>query len=54
MDAHRYKELDRNPNGKLTKEEIKQGWHFCPDWDFMLIHRDWPEYHSCTCDNVRK
>jgi hypothetical protein len=22
---------------KLTLEEIKEGWHWCPDWDFLLV-----------------
>jgi hypothetical protein len=35
--------------GGLTSEEMKQGWHYCPDWDFLLIHPDNAEGESCTC-----
>lgn len=36
----------------LTPTEIAAGWHFCPDWDFLLICPDYPESESCTCRNV--
>ena len=26
------------PEGILTAEEIKEGWHYCLEWDDMLIH----------------
>lgn len=34
---------------RLTKDEVKEGWHFCFDWDCLLIHKDDPEYDCCTC-----
>lgn len=24
--------------------------HYCPDWDFMAIHEQSPEYDACTCE----
>lgn len=24
--------------------------HLCPDWDFMAIHANSPEFECCTCD----
>ena len=24
--------------------------HCCPDWDFMAIHEESPEFQACTCD----
>lgn len=28
----------------------KQGWHFCADWDFMLVGPVDPEWECCTCE----
>lgn len=25
-------------------------YHYCPDWDFMLIDRHDTEFNSCTCN----
>lgn len=36
-------------NGKLPANVDTTGWHFCPDWDYMLIHTSWPETDGCTC-----
>ncbi len=49
MDKQRYYELSTNMELKLTPEEVAAGWHFCPDWDDMLIHKDGPEAGGCTC-----
>ncbi len=49
MKYARYILFSTNPDEKLTKEELEDGWHFCPDWDDMLIHKEWPEIESCTC-----
>jgi len=24
--------------------------HFCPDWDFMAIDENCPEFEACTCE----
>jgi hypothetical protein len=45
----RYKALEYDENAQLTSDEITDGWHFCYDWDYMLIHTTWEEYNSCTC-----
>lgn len=34
---------------RLTDIEVADGWHFCPDWDFMLIHPLDKEAECCTC-----
>lgn len=36
-------------NIELTDAEIADGWHFCHDWDGLLIHPKHPEYNSCVC-----
>ena len=45
----RYFQLERNPLLELTSEELLQGYHFCPDWDGLLIGVDMPEIQGCTC-----
>lgn len=27
--------------------------HFCPDWDYMTIHANSPEFACCTCDKAK-
>lgn len=34
----------------LTDEEVKEGYHFCWDWDGLLIHKDDPEAECCSCN----
>ena len=34
---------------KLDKIEIDAGWHYCKEWDGMLINKVHPEYDVCTC-----
>ena len=39
----------------LTEEEQRE-WHFCWDWDGLLIHKDDDEFEACVCcggDHVR-
>lgn len=50
----RLKELNNSQNPEfenmcLTKEEIEAGWHFCPDWDYLAITPDCPEWEDCGC-----
>ena len=50
MNNKRWQELERKGEG-LTKEEISEGWHWCPEWDDMLIgpemHMEW---EICNCE----
>ena len=50
MKLSRYNELEGGAKPKLTEEEKQGGWHFCSDWDSMLIHSTWDEYSCCTCN----
>lgn len=52
MNPGRYKLLDNTEGAKLTQAEIAEGWHFCSDWDFMLIGPGFPELESCLCPPV--
>lgn len=49
MNRRRYNYLQMHPEDALTPTEVSEGWHFCPEWDFMLINKSWPEYEACTC-----
>jgi hypothetical protein len=47
MSKERYAELDKVGEG-LTEEELEAGWHFCPDWDGMLVGPGMQEAKVCT------
>lgn len=48
MDAERYSLVDSEWS-KLTQEELRAGWHFCCEWDQMLIGPGMPEMDACLC-----
>ena len=53
MTPERRRELECGPDPqKLTDEEIRQGYHFCPDWDFMVVGPEDSEISGCTCQKV--
>lgn len=49
MTQERYNYLSKKMDAKLTEDEYKAGYHFCYDWDLMLIHESWPEHECCSC-----
>lgn len=49
MTRARIRELDKNLAAELTEEEFANGWHFCSDWDGLLIHKSHPESEACHC-----
>lgn len=51
MDRRR-KYLIEKKGEALTKEEVADGYHFCKDWDGLLVGPDDPEVESCTCKLV--
>jgi len=50
VNRERYIELDRTGEG-LTKEEWEAGWHWCKEWDGMLVGPDTDEALVCSCDH---
>lgn len=51
MTRERYELLaDWDSDVQLTQEEIYQGWHFCSDFDGLLIGPEMSEYENCTCE----
>lgn len=45
-------------NVSVTREVVEKaaermrrdsGWHYCPDWDFLLVGPGTPEMEACCC-----
>lgn len=36
----------------LTQREIEDGWHFCPEWDMLLIGPGCRELEVCVCPQI--
>jgi len=38
---------------RLTPEEMAEGWHYCWEWDGLLVCPDFPEWghdgNTCSC-----
>jgi hypothetical protein len=43
-----------NDGINLTPEEIAAGYHWCEEWDGLLIHVDDDEFDCCTCSWMDK
>lgn len=53
IDKNRWKSLMRDEL-ELYQEEIEDGWHFCWEWDGLLIHPTWGEFKYCSCSGLDK
>lgn len=51
MNIKRKFELTFNPELRMTKEEVEQGYVFCCEWDGLVIGPEDPEYQVCLCKN---
>lgn len=49
MNDQRWRDLMHNDKLDLTDDEISAGWHFCLDWDGLLIGPGMEEMMCCTC-----
>jgi hypothetical protein len=49
MTDERFNQLMESDDLELTPEEVAEGWHFCWDWDGLLIKPGMREYEACTC-----
>ncbi len=56
MSPERHRALARDLTLELTPEEIAEGWHFCYDWDGLLVNRNDKEGEGscCTCFDAEK
>ena len=53
MDVERWNKLSGDIDGSLTQEEMDAGWHWCFDFDEMLVGPEMPlEWDVCTCFSV--
>ena len=52
MNRERYIELDNSGKG-LTDEEYNQGWHWCGEWDDMLVGPGSLEALVCSCNHPK-
>jgi hypothetical protein len=53
MERERWKKINREGDG-LTPEEIAEGWHFCYEWDQLLVGPGMPEMECCLCFSKSK
>lgn len=44
--------MNSGPTPPLTEREIAHGWHFCNDWDLLLVGPGMEEQKCCTCENI--
>ena len=49
MEKARWEELMRNQDLSVTPEELSHGWHFCWEWDGLLVGPGMMEYHGVSC-----
>lgn len=49
MTDERYHHLNDVEGARLTEEEARAGWHWCREWDFLLVGPEMPELQSCSC-----
>ena len=54
INKERLAELNK-PDAQLTYSEMKLGYHFCPDWDYMLVGPHCKEeWDCCHCRKLEK
>ena len=49
IDDERFAALMRSDTLELTPEELSSGWHFCPEWDGLLVAPHTEEGEFCLC-----
>jgi hypothetical protein len=49
MTEARYRELMDSAEARLTESEMAEGWHFCDEFDALLIGPGTPELEFCRC-----
>lgn len=55
MTDERYRELWNTPSLSLSKEEIKIGWHWCNEFDGLLVGPGMEEFEEmCKPNNCIK
>lgn len=49
MTENRWQHLMKDQDAELTESEIQEGWHFCWDFDGLLVGPGMGEMEICTC-----
>jgi len=49
MDSKRYYYLESNIDAKLTPGEMAEGWHWCCEFDYLLVGPGMQEQEYCLC-----
>ena len=49
MTKERYTAVSEYENAPLTPEEITEGWHFCHEWDNLLVGPEMGELEPYSC-----
>jgi len=49
MTDARYKQLNDSDDYQLTPDEIALGWHWCNEFDGLLVGPECDELHFCSC-----
>jgi len=53
MTNERWEQLMKDDSLLLTTEESDEGWHFCPDWDGLLVGPGTAmELTCCMCEGI--
>jgi len=55
MTHERWESLMRDQAAVLTQEEMDEGWHWCADWDDLLVGPGMDmELEHCRCGVVKE
>ena len=49
MTNERYRQLELTPDATLTLEEMKEGWHFCIEFDYLTTQGEILHEDGITC-----
>ncbi len=49
MTQERYREVNKDQEAELTAQELADGWHFCPEWDDLLVNTNDEEGEGVAC-----
>lgn len=49
MTPERQQELRNNPHARLTLDELRDGWHFCDEFDNLLTQGEILHADGVTC-----
>lgn len=54
MTDERYVALMKDDSLKLTEDELREGWHFCCEFDGLLVGPGMGEQAFCDCLKCEK